>query len=231
MLSYLRTPGCRMEYLRRSSMTPTRSRAAGATTAPGTRGPRRSRRKGPSWRGPGCSVRASTSARAGCGRPGMKRLGVDVAGKIPAELSADTGRALGRLTGLGWGPRLRALLDRRPGADAPVPGDLVAALVQVLAAWDWEQRPAGVVTLPSPYPAPAHRQPGRADRGDRAAAVAGLPGYARPGPGAGQASSTAPSGSRRSGASCGCPGRWPRRSPRSAARCWSSTTASRAAGP
>jgi ATP-dependent DNA helicase RecQ len=26
---------------------------------------------------------------------------------------------------------------------------LVAALVQVLAAWDWEQRPAGVVTLPS----------------------------------------------------------------------------------
>ena len=35
-----------------------------------------------------------------------------------------------------------------PG-DAPVPGDLVAALVQVLAAWDWEQRPAGVVTLAS----------------------------------------------------------------------------------
>jgi ATP-dependent DNA helicase RecQ len=87
----------------------------------------------------------------------MKRLGVDVTGKIPAHLSADTGRALGRLTGLGWGPRLRALLD--PGADGPgangpvpdgpVPDDLVAALVQVLAAWDWEQRPAGVVTLPS----------------------------------------------------------------------------------
>jgi ATP-dependent DNA helicase RecQ len=84
--------------------------------------------------------------------PGMKRLGVDVAGKIPAGLSADTGRALGRLTGLGWGPRLRALLASDPGgpaADAPVPADLVSALVQVLAAWDWEQRPAGVVTLPS----------------------------------------------------------------------------------
>jgi ATP-dependent DNA helicase RecQ len=79
--------------------------------------------------------------------PGMKPLGVDVAGKIPAELSADTGRALGRLTGLGWGPRLGALLDRED--DGPVPGDLVGALVQVLAAWDWEQRPAGVVTLPS----------------------------------------------------------------------------------
>ena len=47
----------------------------------------------------------------------MKRLGVDVTGKIPAELSADTGRALGRLTGLGWGPRLRALLDS-PGEPA-----------------------------------------------------------------------------------------------------------------
>jgi ATP-dependent DNA helicase RecQ len=70
-------------------------------------------------------------------------------------LSADTGRALGRLTGLGWGPQLRALLDspgepRTPqGADAPIPDDVVSALVQVLAAWDWEQRPAGVVTLPS----------------------------------------------------------------------------------
>ena len=44
------------------------SRAAGATTAPGARGPRRCRRKGPSWPGPGCSARVSTSARAGCGR-------------------------------------------------------------------------------------------------------------------------------------------------------------------
>ena len=33
--------------------------------------------------------------------------------------------------------------------DDSVPPDLVAALVQVLAAWDWEERPAGVVTLPS----------------------------------------------------------------------------------
>jgi ATP-dependent DNA helicase RecQ len=77
---------------------------------------------------------------------------VDVTGKIPAQLSADTGRALGRLTGLGWGPRLRTLLEPGtdgPVPDGPVPDDLVGALVQVLAAWDWEQRPAGVVTLPS----------------------------------------------------------------------------------
>ena len=41
---------------------------------------------------------------------GMKDLGIDVAGKIPAELTAEPGRALGRLTDVGWGTRLRALL-------------------------------------------------------------------------------------------------------------------------
>jgi ATP-dependent DNA helicase RecQ len=79
-----------------------------------------------------------------------------VAGKIPATEAAATGRALGRLTDLGWGVRLRALLDTGPAAgpgagpgDEPAPDDLVAAMVKVLAAWDWEQRPAGVVTVPS----------------------------------------------------------------------------------
>jgi len=93
---------------------------------------------------------------------------VNVAGKIPAELSADTGRALGRLTGLGWGPRLGSLLDREN--DGPVPGDLVGALVQVLAAWDWEQRPAGVVTLPS-----ATRPQLIASLGERIAEIGRLP--------------------------------------------------------
>jgi ATP-dependent DNA helicase RecQ len=94
--------------------------------------------------------------------PGMKELGIDVSGKIAPGLAAEPGRSLGRLTGLGWGTRLRAVLDGSPdgsagdgpapersAADGPVPDDLVAALVEVLAAWDWAQRPAGVVTLPS----------------------------------------------------------------------------------
>jgi ATP-dependent DNA helicase RecQ len=82
---------------------------------------------------------------------GLAALGVS--GKISPEVSAEPGRALGRLTDLGWGPRLRALLGDGEadgsGPDGPVPGDLVAAVVKVLAAWDWAQRPAGVVTLPS----------------------------------------------------------------------------------
>ena len=79
---------------------------------------------------------------------GLPELGIDVSGKIPAEMSAEPGRALGRPTDLGWGPRLRALL----AADAPdceVPGGIVEAVVKVLAAWDWAARPAGLVTLPS----------------------------------------------------------------------------------
>src|SRR5262249_51733750 len=38
---------------------------------------------------------------------------------------------------------------RTGSGDQPAPDDLVAAMVKVLAAWDWAQRPAGVVTVPS----------------------------------------------------------------------------------
>jgi ATP-dependent DNA helicase RecQ len=71
-----------------------------------------------------------------------------VAGKIPAELTAGPGRALGRLTDIGWGGMLRALLAE--GApDEPVSEPVMAAVIKVLAAWDWDRRPAGVLTLPS----------------------------------------------------------------------------------
>ena len=99
---------------------------------------------------------------------GMRELGIDAAGKIPAELSAEPGRAVGRLTDLGWGERLRAVLSGGPvigpadgadgadgtgggqaATDGPVSDDLVEAVVRVLAGWDWSQRPAGVLALPS----------------------------------------------------------------------------------
>jgi ATP-dependent DNA helicase RecQ len=81
---------------------------------------------------------------------GLAELGIDVSGKIGPGLSAEPGRALGRLTDLGWGPRLRALLaDDADSPDGTVPDDLVGAVVKVLAAWDWAQRPAGVAMMPS----------------------------------------------------------------------------------
>jgi ATP-dependent DNA helicase RecQ len=53
---------------------------------------------------------------------------------------------VGRLTDLGWGPRLRSLLDQ---PDGEVPDDVVQAAVKVLASWDWAVRPTAVLALDS----------------------------------------------------------------------------------
>jgi ATP-dependent DNA helicase RecQ len=77
---------------------------------------------------------------------GLAALGVDLSGRIPVELQADSGRALGRLSDVGWGSRLR---DVFASPDAATPDDVLRAVVQVLAGWGWEERPAGIVALPS----------------------------------------------------------------------------------
>jgi len=79
---------------------------------------------------------------------GVTRLGVDVSGRIPAEERYERGRAVARLTDLGWGPRLRELLAEA-SPDAAAPAALLDACVQVLAGWDWTTRPGAVVSLPS----------------------------------------------------------------------------------
>ena len=76
---------------------------------------------------------------------GMERLGVPVKGKIAPEESLLPGRALARLSDLGWGQRLRELLRE----DAPVAPELLRACVPVLAEWGWSQRPVAVVAVPS----------------------------------------------------------------------------------
>ncbi|WP_020579005.1 RecQ family ATP-dependent DNA helicase [Actinopolymorpha alba] len=79
---------------------------------------------------------------------GMDRLGVPARGRIDASERASTGRAVARLTDLGWGQRLRGLLA--PGAeDAPVPESVLAACVDALRTWGWEQRPVGIVAVAS----------------------------------------------------------------------------------
>jgi ATP-dependent DNA helicase RecQ len=75
---------------------------------------------------------------------GLAKLGVSLSGKISEGPGA--GRAIGRLTDLGWGARLRAVLD---GPDAKAPDDLVRAAVDVLAAWKWDTRPTAVMGLDS----------------------------------------------------------------------------------
>ena len=75
---------------------------------------------------------------------GLSKLGVALSGKI-ADGPAP-GRVIGRLTDLGWGARLRRILD---APDSEVDDDVVQAAVKVLASWDWAVRPVAVMALDS----------------------------------------------------------------------------------
>lgn len=84
---------------------------------------------------------------------GLAQLGFAEKGKIPENQRAEEGRALARFSDLGWSARLREIFstDAEGNAlDRPVPRDLGNACVGVLKDWNWSQRPAAVVQLPSP---------------------------------------------------------------------------------
>jgi ATP-dependent DNA helicase RecQ len=84
----------------------------------------------------------------------MSAFDIDVRGRIAETEGADTGRALGRLTGIGLGAALRSLLAEGTADDA-IEKDLLDATVKVLAEWkeQWPERPAAVVSIGS------HRRP------------------------------------------------------------------------
>ncbi len=78
--------------------------------------------------------------------PGMDRLGVPLKGRIAPDVAMAEGRAVARLSDLGWGQRLRSLLAREDQEIAP---ELLRACVEVLAGWGWAERPVAVVSVPS----------------------------------------------------------------------------------
>ncbi|MER6298879.1 RecQ family ATP-dependent DNA helicase [Kitasatospora sp. NPDC001539] len=140
MRDYAATTGCRMEFLRRQLDD---EQAAPCGRCDNCAGPLHT---------PEVSDETLAAARAALGRPGvsfeprrlwptgMDALGVPLKGRIPAGEQAETGRALGRLSDIGWGNRLRTLLAEQ-APDVPVPGEAVDALVAVLA--DWARGPGG----------------------------------------------------------------------------------------
>jgi ATP-dependent DNA helicase RecQ len=145
MLLYEQGPGCRMAFLQRALDDPSAAdcgrcdRCAGPwypTDIPDhVIGAARSRLE-----------RAGVDLEPRAQWPtGMERLGVPVKGRIPADQAMEPGRALARLTDLGWGQRLRSVLAE----DGPVSPDLLQAVVPVLAQWGWSQRPVAVVAIPS----------------------------------------------------------------------------------
>jgi ATP-dependent DNA helicase RecQ len=146
MREYATTDACRLEFLRRQLDDPHASPCGRCDTCVGE------------WYDTTVRQEVVATARAYLGQPGVpveprrlwptgaSTLDVPVSGKIPSGEAAEPGRVLGRLSDLGWGTRLREVLKN---ADADVPDDVFRAVVQVLAAWDWEQRPVGVVSLGS----------------------------------------------------------------------------------
>jgi ATP-dependent DNA helicase RecQ len=160
MRDYVTTTGCRMEFLRRQLDD---EGAAPCGRCDTCAKPRFSDSVSPT---------ALAAARGELERAGVEieprkmwptglpAVGVDLKGRIPTGDQAAPGRALGRLSDIGWGNRLRPMLTPQ-APDGPVPDDVSKAVVSVLSDWakgpggwgsgqpDAQPRPVGVVTMAS----------------------------------------------------------------------------------
>ncbi|MFF2652767.1 RecQ family ATP-dependent DNA helicase [Streptomyces sp. NPDC058045] len=160
MRDYVTTGGCRMEFLRRQLDD---EQAAPCGRCDNCSKP---------FVSDALSPTALDAARGDLGRAGVEieprrmwptgltAVGIDLKGRIPATEQAGPGRALGRLSDIGWGNRLRPMFATGAG-DGTVPDDVSRAVVGVLADWakgpggwasgspDAAPRPVGVITMPS----------------------------------------------------------------------------------
>ncbi|SEC12665.1 ATP-dependent DNA helicase RecQ [Streptomyces sp. KS_5] len=160
MREYASTTGCRMEFLQRQLDDEGAKPCGRCDNCAGAR-----------FTADMSSV-ALDAARVDLGRAGVEveprrmwptglpAIGVDLKGRIPAGEQAASGRALGRLSDIGWGNRLRPMLAPH-APDGPVPDDVAKAVVGVLVDWakgpdgwasgaqDGVPRPVGVVTIAS----------------------------------------------------------------------------------
>ncbi|MFC5220584.1 RecQ family ATP-dependent DNA helicase [Streptomyces coerulescens] len=160
MREYASTTGCRMEFLQRQLDDEGAKPCGRCDNCAGARFTADT------------STVALDAARVDLGRAGVEveprrmwptglaAIGVELKGRIPAGEQAAPGRALGRLSDIGWGNRLRPMLAPH-APDGPVPDDVTKAVVSVLADWakgpggwasgapDAAPRPVGVVTIAS----------------------------------------------------------------------------------
>ncbi|TFD64549.1 ATP-dependent DNA helicase RecQ [Cryobacterium sp. Hb1] len=148
MLEFETTSGCRMEFLQRALDDETAVACGRCDNCQGAWYPRdvaegavATATQSLDRVGVAIDVRAQWPT-------GMSSLGVAASGKIALGERAEPGRALARLTDLGWGGPLRDLFDAQ-AADAAAPPALLAACVRVLAEWGWAERPAAIVSMPS----------------------------------------------------------------------------------
>ncbi|MFI6758748.1 DEAD/DEAH box helicase [Micromonospora sp. NPDC050417] len=153
MREYAATGDCRMEFLRRCLDDPEAVPCGRCDNCAGTQ------------YDTAVSAPALAAAQAWLGRTGvdlapkklwptgLEAVGVPLRGKISPSEQALPGRALGRLSDLGWGGRLRALVAPEAG-DAAIPDDVAEAMVELLRDWSrgadpWPARPVAVVAIGS----------------------------------------------------------------------------------
>lgn len=148
MIEYEETSACRMEFLQRSLDDDSAVPCGRCDNCAGA------------WYPSAVGAEATDAAATALDRVGVPieprrqwptgadRLGVPVKGRIAAEEQAAEGRALARLTDLGWGGTLRELFAAG-AADQALPPNLLSACVRVLAEWGWAERPVAVVAMPS----------------------------------------------------------------------------------
>ncbi|MEL4319302.1 DEAD/DEAH box helicase [Leifsonia sp. YIM 134122] len=148
MLEYETTDGCRMEFLQRALDDETAAPCGRCDNCAGV------------WYPKDLAEGAAATASSALGRVGVPidpraqwptgadKLGVPVKGRIAVDERMLEGRALARLTDLGWGGTLRTVFAAGE-PDAAVSRSVLDACVRVLAEWGWETRPVGVVAVPS----------------------------------------------------------------------------------
>ncbi|WP_295690154.1 RecQ family ATP-dependent DNA helicase [uncultured Brevibacterium sp.] len=148
MLDYEATGGCRMRFLAEQLDDPEAADCGRCDTCAGQ------------WWSDEVSDSGRSAARSvlsAVGLPvepraswpsGLPSIGVDLKGRIPESERSAVGRVVARLTDLGPGQLLRGFLA--PGAeDLPVPPEIGAHCLRVLADWGWDARPEVVVSIPN----------------------------------------------------------------------------------
>jgi ATP-dependent DNA helicase RecQ len=146
MLDYIATDGCRMQFLRAALDDPGAERCGrcdncGGVTVASSASEAVVEQAQDRLSRPGVTMETRKLWPSGVAELGLR-------GKIPAGESAEAGRAIARLTDLGWGAALRELFAAgAPDQEIPVP--LRHALAEILRAWPFEVPPDAVVGISS----------------------------------------------------------------------------------
>jgi ATP-dependent DNA helicase RecQ len=161
MLDYQSTASCRMEFLLQQLDDPAAKPCQRCDNCTGKRRPTEvsaaiieTTKK--QLRKPGVEISPRKQWPSG-----LRTLSVPLSGRISSTEQNAAGRTLGRLTDIGWGNQLRALLNTgsaqsvQPAQNQPpIPEGIIQACITVLAEWNWDQRPVAIVAIPS------HSRPG-----------------------------------------------------------------------